>query len=195
MVKTVVPFSTRRQSNYCPWKCFRAFSWTTFDEGSSNSLSPGLSSSAIQRNMYSTYIPVSPHINRLSVIKQESLDQSDVFTDYLIQKVDIKAEPECGGLSKKDSQGFSEAVTCYPPAQSFKAFPTPVTPSPMSPVSFPATSKFFPMHFQPKFSSYSWSSSSLLSPTSSSLLSPAPSLHNSSQEELAHCRPWKYEVT
>ena len=173
----------------------RAFSWTTFhDESSCHLLSPGPASASLQRSTYSAFMPTSPHINRLSVIKQESLDQSqDVFVEYLIPKMEIKEEPECDGDNSSNSSTgpgrYQMGPTVnYPPAQS-PAFPTPVTPSPRSPMNFPPASKFFPQHFQPKTNlpPYSvWSASTLLSP--------APSLHSSSQEELMQCRPWKYEV-
>ena len=143
----------------------------------------------MQRSTYSGFIPTSPHISRLSVIKQESVDHSDVFIGYLSSSVGEKKDQE-SGIVAKSSQGklhaYSETKTMinYPAPQS-PAFPTPATPSPLSPMNFPPTSTFFPPHFHPKLSSYSWSGT---------LLSPAPSLHSSSQEELAQCRPWKLEV-
>jgi len=150
----------------------RAFSWTTFqDESNCSSISPGPSSaSVIQRSTYSSFLPNSPHINRLSVIKQESVDQSDVFMDYLIPNMKIKEE---------------STFTNYTPPQN-PAFLTPATPSPISPSNFPPSSTFFPSNFQQKVSPFPWQSSS-------SLLSPAPSLLGSSQEELAMCKPWKYD--
>ena len=157
-----------KKKKYC-----RAFSWTTFqDESNCSSISPGPSSaSVIQRSTYSSFLPNSPHINRLSVIKQESVDQSDVFMDYLIPNMKIKEE---------------STFTNYPPPQN-PAFLTPATPSPISPSNFPPSSTFFPSNFQQKVSPFPWQSSS-------SLLSPAPSLLGSSQEELAMCKPWKYDV-
>lgn len=105
--------------------------------------------------------------------------------------VGIKDDQESGEFGRNSSQdkthSYSENKTSiiYPAPQS-PAFPTPATPSPLSPMNFPPTSTFFPPHFHPKLSSYSWSGT---------LLSPAPSLHSSSQEELAQqCRPWKLEV-
>ncbi len=169
--------------------CYRAFSWTTFhDESGCNSLSPGPSSAIVQRSTYSGFIPTSPHISRLSVIKQESVDHSDVFIDYLSSNVEEKDDQTrgVGRSSQGKPHSYSETKTMinYPAPQS-PAFPTPATPSPLSPMNFPPTSTFFPPHFHPKLSSYSWSGT---------LLSPAPSLHSSSQEELAQCRPWKLEV-
>jgi len=158
----------------------RAFSWTTFqDESPCSSISPGPSSaSAIQRSMYSTFLPNSPHTNRLSVIKQESVDESDVFMDYLIPNLKIKEEATTFNI-----EDVHDMVNYRPPQT--PAFLTPATPSPISPSNFPPSSTFFPAHFQPKMSSYSWQASSLLSP--------APSLLGSSQEELALCRQWKYD--
>jgi hypothetical protein len=143
----------------------------------------------VQRSTYYGFIPTSPHISRLSVIKQESVDQSDVFGDYMSSNVGVKEDQESVAIetsSKEKPCVYSETKTMitYPAPQS-PAFPTPATPSPLSPMNFPPTSTFFPPHFHPKLSSYSWSGS---------LLSPAPSLHSSSQEELAQCRPWKLEV-
>lgn len=168
----------------------RAFSWTTFrDESGCNSLSPGPSSAIVQRSTYNGFIPTSPHISRLSVIKQESVDHSDVFGDYMSSSVEEK-EDQGSVAIEKTTKGkphvYSETKTMitYPAPQS-PAFPTPATPSPLSPMNFPPTSTFFPSHFHPKLSSYSMSGA---------LLSPAPSLHSSSQEELAQCRPWKLEV-
>lgn len=169
----------------------RAFSWTTFhDEAGCNSLSPGPSSAIMQRSTYYGFIPTSPHISRLSVIKQESIDQPDVFGDYYlssnVEGKEVQESVAIGKSSKEKPCVYSEAKTVitYPAPQS-PAFPTPATPSPLSPMNFPPTSTFFPPHFHPKLSSYSWSGS---------LLSPAPSLHSSSQEELAQCRSWKLEV-
>lgn len=99
------------------------------------------------------------------------MDQSDVFIDYLIPNMKIKEEL---------------TFTNYPPPSNPTSL-TPATPSPISPSNFPPSSTFFPSNFQPKASSFPWQSSS-------SLLSPAPSLLGSSQEELALCRPWKYDV-
>ncbi|KAK4003261.1 uncharacterized protein LOC116932046 [Daphnia magna] len=168
----------------------RAFSWTTFhDEAGCNSLSPGPSSAIMQRSTYYGFIPTSPHISRLSVIKQESIDQPDVFGDYYlssnVEGKEVQESVAIGKSSKEKPCVYSEAKTVitYPAPQS-PAFPTPATPSPLSPMNFPPTSTFFPPHFHPKLSSYSWSGS---------LLSPAPSLHSSSQEELAQCRSWKLE--
>lgn len=163
----------------------RAFSWTTFhDESGCTSLSPGPSSAVIQRNTYSSFLPSSPHISRLSVIKQESLDKdSEVFADYPeTREKSESAEHKTSTLAHRG--GYSKTVINYPAPQS-PALPTPATPSPLSPMNFPPSSTFFPPHFQPKLSSYSWSGT---------LLSPAPSLHGSSQEELAPCRQWKFEV-
>lgn len=168
----------------------RAFSWTTFhDESGCNSLSPGPSSAIVQRSTYSGFIPTSPHISRLSVIKQESVDQSDVFIDYMssnLKEKDIKDVDKFEKSPQENLHSYSESKTIitYPAPQS-PAFPTPATPSPLSPMNYPHTSTFFPPHFHPKLSSYSWSGT---------LLSPAPSLHSSSQEELAQCRSWKLEV-
>ena len=164
----------------------RAFSWTIFhDESGCSSLSPGPSSAVIQRSTYSSFLPSSPHISRLSVIKQESLDNSEVFPDYpnyqVTKEKSESAEHKTSTLAHRG--GYSRTVINYPAPQS-PAFPTPATPSPLSPMNYPS-STFFPPHFQPKLSSYSWSGT---------LLSPAPSLHSSSQEELAHCRQWKFEV-
>jgi len=194
-----IPFSASPRSplssnqKHLPFRK-RAFSWTTFhDESSCHLLSPGPASASLQRSTYSAFMPTSPHINRLSVIKQESLDQSqDVFVEYLIPKMEIKEEPECDGDNSSNSStgpgSYQMGPTVnYPPAQS-PAFPTPVTPSPRSPMNFPPASKFFPQHFQPKTNLPPYSAWS-----ASTLLSPAPSLHSSSQEELMQCRPWKYE--
>lgn len=169
----------------------RAFSWTTFqDENSCNMLSPGPSSAVITRSTYSGFIPTSPHISRLSVIKQESVDHSDVFTEYPDSNTEEKEHLESDSIklaSQVIHHGYTKmrTVISYPTPQS-PAFPTPATPSPLSPMNFPPTSTFFPPHFQQKLPSYSWSGT---------LLSPAPSLHSSSQEELAQCRTWKYEAS
>lgn len=117
------------------------------------------------------------------------MDHSDVFGDYMSSSVEEK-EDQGSVAIEKTTKGkphvYSETKTMitYPAPQS-PAFPTPATPSPLSPMNFPPTSTFFPSHFHPKLSSYSMSGA---------LLSPAPSLHSSSQEELAQCRPWKLEV-
>ena len=154
----------------------RAFSWTTYhDESNCSFLSPGPSSAVIQRSTYSALLPNNPHSSRLTVIKQESVDQSDVFMDYLIPAMEIKEET----IDAAERNLHSRFLKVNHPPQS-PAFPTPATPSSLSP------STFFPSHFQPKVSSYPWSGSSLLSP--------APSLLGSSQEELALCHPWKYDV-
>lgn len=154
-----------------------------------NSLSPGPSSAVIQRGTYSSFLPASPHISRLSVIKQESVDHQDdeVFDDY---PPPVAQETGSGRTDKPNNRGYSAktVIHYHTPHNESPAFPTPATPSPISPMNFPSSSTFFPSHFQPKISSYSWSGT---------LLSPAPSLNSSSQEELAaQCRgSWKYEVS
>ena len=127
------------------------------------------------------------------MIKQESVDNDhnsnceDVFVDYLVPKVEIRENFDCHRDVVHHHHHHHHTGewmgSLHPLAQS-PAFPTPVSPSPLSPMTLPSTSKFFPQHFH----SSKFSAHASLSAPSTTLLSPAPSLHGSSQEELAHCR-------